>query len=277
MGAAPPSTILRPTDYLRGPVSLDVVLPIRAPAPWLKDTLEGLKKQSIQDWSLICVIHTGSLFLADQILEVFPRALVLEVPDTFILPQSLNVGLASSSANYVARIDADDVPLPARFAQQVSLLDAKPNVALVTSPVQLIDRDGRTLGTASAYSPRSLPRRLLVKNVVAHPAVMLRRHSVIGVGGYSVTAVHGEDYELWLRLAANGYELVSLEEPLTQYRLHSGQITATRAMTASGRKLIRSGRRDLARILGVSPATVAYLNLLWSVRQRARAVVRLEQ
>lgn len=255
-------------------MSLDVLLPVRAPAPWLSETLMGLRGQTRKDWTLLSVIHEGSLSAATEILEFFPGAQIIEVPDEFTLPQSLNAGIANSTAEYIARIDSDDIPLPARFEIQCSYLDEAPGVALVTSPIELIDENGHSLGFSHRYPTGDLRKRLLKKNVIAHPAVMFRREAIMAIGGYSLDALHGEDYELWLRLAAGQQQLHSLEEPLTQYRLHDKQITATRAMNSSGRQAIRSGRRRLGQELGVSQVSVAVLNLLWTVRQQGRAMVR---
>ena len=257
-------------------MTLDVLLPIRLPAPWLHDTLKGLQNQSARHWTLLCVIHVGSLSARTLILECFSDATILAVPDAFTLPQSLTAGLENSKADYIARIDSDDIPLPARFETQSAYLDEAPEVALVTSPIELIDENGRGLGFSHRYPAGDLRKRLLRKNVIAHPAVMFRREAITAVGGYSLDALHGEDYELWLRLAARQQQLHTLEEPLTQYRLHDKQITATRAMNSSGRQAIRSGRRRLGQELGVSQVSVAALNLLWTVRQQGRALMRTD-
>lgn len=258
-------------------MSLDVLLPVRAPAPWLSETLMGLRDQTRKDWTLLCVIHNGSLSTAAEILKFFSSAQIIEVPDEFTLPQSLNAGLASSTAEYIARIDSDDVPLPSRFETQSAYLDEAPEVALVTSPIELIDEAGRSLGVSHTYPTGDLRKRLLRKNVIAHPAVMFRRGAITAIGGYSIDALHGEDYELWLRLAAGQQELHTLEEPLTQYRRHDGQITARRAMNATGRRIIRSRRRDLGKRLAIPRWTVSGLNFVWTLRQIARAKVRSDE
>ena len=255
-------------------VYLDVLLPVRAPAPWLSETLIGLRNQTRKDWTLLGVIHESSLSTAVEILEFFPGAQIIEVSDEFTLPQSLSAGIESSTAEYIARIDSDDVPLPTRFEIQSAYLDEAPEVALVTSPIELIDENGHSLGFSHRHPTGDLRKNLLRKNVIAHPAVMFRREAIMAVGGYSLDALHGEDYELWLRLAAGQQELHTLEEPLTQYRLHDKQITATRAMNSSGRQAIRSARRRLGQELGVSQVSVAALNLLWTVRQQGRALMR---
>ncbi len=53
---------------------------------------------------------------------------------------------------------------------------------------------------------------------------MFRTSVVRNLGGYSVDALHAEDYELWLRLALE-WEVDNLPEVHLLYRVHSQQVS----------------------------------------------------
>ena len=57
-------------------------------------------------------------------------------------------------------------------------------------------------------------------------APTIRRTALEQVGGYDEGLSHGEDWELWLRLANAGFEAMRVEGPLTIYRNRPGSHSA---------------------------------------------------
>jgi hypothetical protein len=250
--------------------SVDVLLPVRSPAPWLEATLAGLIRQTMPSWRLVAVCHGDSPSVAENIRRLVPEALILTAPEQVGLPEVLNLGLASCTASFVARIDSDDIPSLDRFERQVEFLSSHPEVALVASPVTLIDESGAALGGVSGPSiSEALIRGLRWKCVIQHPSVMFRRSTIVELGGYNTSARHAEDYELWLRLAAvAGVE--TLAEPLTEYRVHPGQVTRTKVIPGPARALVGQARLALARSRGESVAMARLRQFVWSSRQVLR-------
>ena len=250
--------------------TVDVLLPIRSPAPWLEATLAGLIRQSLPSWRLVAVCHGDSPAVEQNIRRLVPNALLLTAPEEGGLPDLLNLGLASCTASFVARIDSDDIPCLDRFERQVEFLSSHPEVALVASPITLIDESGAALGRLSGPSTSAeLIRGLRWKCVIQHPSVMFRRSAIVELGGYDPLARHVEDYELWLRLAAvAGVE--TLAEPLTEYRVHPGQVTRTKVIGKPARALVGQARVALARSRGESVGMARLRQFVWASRQVLR-------
>lgn len=252
---------------------VDVVLPVRSPAPWLAETLEGLRRQTLTDWRLICTLARDSSYLKHQIHAIFPKATILEVPNEWTFPAVLNKAFQLGQAQFIARIDQDDVPTPSRLEVQRSFLAANPMVAVVSTPVIFMNQDGHSTGTGFENRQGDLRRRLLIRNQIAHPAVMIRRSSLPSCEPYSEIAENGEDYELWLRIAKQG-NIQVLPEPLTKYRRHPDQMSATRVMNHAARKLVLRRRVELADAIGVSQTAIRSYHLVWSMVQIFRSIVR---
>jgi len=250
--------------------AVDILLPVRSPAPWLEATLAGLIRQTMPSWRLVAVCHGDSPSVAETIRRLVPDALILTAPEQVGLPEVLNLGLASCTASFVARIDSDDIPCLDRFERQVEFLSSHPEVALVASPITLIDESGAALGRLSGPSTSAeLIRGLHWKCVIQHPSVMFRRTSIVELGGYDPLARHVEDYELWLRLASvSGVE--TLAEPLTEYRVHPGQVTRTKVIGKPARALVGQARVALARSRGESIGMARLRQFVWSSRQVLR-------
>ena len=100
-------------------------------------------------------------------------------------------------------MDSDDVSLSNRFARQVEYLRAHPDIAVVGSTITLIDAAGAVVREIDyPLAPADVDRFLMETGcALAHPAVMARREAMLSVGGYRTLFQHGEDYDLWLRMA----------------------------------------------------------------------------
>ncbi|KQM84157.1 glycosyltransferase [Agromyces sp. Leaf222] len=137
------------------------------------------------------------------------------------LTRALTEGLALSEHDIVARMDADDISLPERFAKQVPLVEA--GLDLVgTGMFEFLDDDGSIVGKRvprtdaadiAAYSRFHDP--------FSHPTVVYRRSAVDRVGGYQPMGLM-EDYWLFARMIADGAAIGNVPEPLVMYRVGAG-------------------------------------------------------
>lgn len=253
---------------------VDLLLPIKLPAPWLEATLRSLKAQSFTDWQLVAAIHGGDTAAREMVMSHFPEALLVDAPGTGNLASTLNFGLRATSAHYVARIDQDDIASPERFEVQVKFLDSNPAIVAVGTGAMLIGVNDEILGYREQIEePRKLLNRLRWKSALIHPSVMFRRGAVVSVGGYSEIATNVEDYELWLRLAAIG-RLGGINQPLTSYRIHPHQITSFRVIPRSAMNQVRNSRNLLAKSEKESLVVSNLRHVVWRTRQYPRTLRR---
>ncbi len=247
---------------------MDILVPIRLPAPWLDEALQSLCAQTTKDWRLIAVIHGDEGELPAIIRARIPEASILTAAESASLSDVLNLGLKAATAPLMARMDADDIAEPERLACQLEAMERYPGAGIVCSPITFIDEHGNRTGARTTVQ-RSVLHGLRWKNVIAHPTVMMRREAVDETGGYDSAAWHAEDYELWLRLAAR-WEVVELATPLLRYRIHSGQVTRTKAIPAASRAAVGRARVALAQERGESIVAARIRHLVWSTPQVVR-------
>ncbi len=175
------------------------------------------------------------------------------------LARALDVGLAACRHEIVARVDADDVSLPRRFAVQVPLVDG--GLDLVGSALvefeddEAVTGDTRVLPTASA----EIARYARFADPFNHPTVVYRRSAVARAGGYEPLHLM-EDYLLFARMIADGAAVANVAEPLVKYRTGAGAygrrggLALLRSEVALQRRLRADGftsRAQLARNLAV--------------------------
>lgn len=135
---------------------------------------------------------------------------------------ALNSGISQLTTEYVFAVASDDIVEPTYAQRAAEILDARPEVAIVTTQ---ISRFGATSGVdAPGGAPNGLVD-LLFYNVIPGISVC-RREAWEAVGGYS-DLTFAEDYDFWLRVLDRGGICVSIDEPLYRYRIHPGQATST--------------------------------------------------
>lgn len=144
------------------------------------------------------------------------------------LTRSLNRALRLSTAPIVARMDADDVAVPERFARQLAFLEAHPEVGLLGTGCREIAPDGKILRTLTPPTDDPAIRRALIRqNPFIHSSVMMRREALEAVGGYDETLAVAQDYDLWMRMS-RVTRMANLPEPLVLRRLTPGRVSAAR-------------------------------------------------
>jgi len=247
-------------------VRVSVLLPVGPKSPYLSETLQSLKRQTFAEWELIIVLD-GNVEANRQTVE----STGLEVPFVVIehttpqgIARSLNAGLHRASGDLIARIDADDVCYPERFAKQVAQFDLDEELMLLGTSATVIDGNGKQQDTRIVPTrDAALRRRLIWRNSFIHPSVMFRKNAAILIGGYNIHCTRTEDYELWLRLALCG-KVDNLAEPLIGYRVHAGQHTTGRqGISKNESQALLARKVQLAKLEGISQLLARLIHFVW--------------
>lgn len=205
---------------------VSVLMPVYNAERFLKSAVDSILSQSFSDFELVA-INDGSTDSSLDILESYSDQRIRIISNTrnLGLITTLNNGLKEARAEYVARMDADDVSHPERLEKQVRYLDKNPNTVMVGSWGIYIDEAGCNLFPIQPPHHSKEMRKALFKfNCFIHPSVMFRKIPVLSAGGYNEKAQHAEDYDLWLRLSES-FSLANIPEVLVSYRIHADQIS----------------------------------------------------
>ncbi len=208
--------------------AVSVLMSVHNGAPWVADAVRSVLAQTAGDLELI-VIDDGSTDATPEILGRVsdPRLRVLRQA-RLGLTLSLSRALGLARGALVARLDADDVALPERFARQRAFLAAHPDIGLLGTGAREVDAAGREVALVVPPADDAAIRRALIRrNPFVHSSVMARREAVLRAGGYDATLPVAQDYDLWMRLAAVT-RLANLPEPLVTRRLVPGRVSAAR-------------------------------------------------
>ncbi len=147
------------------------------------------------------------------------RVRLLQGREPGCLPQNLNDCLVAAKGIYVARMDDDDFSCSERLKKQVAYLDAHPEIAFVGCNAALY-RAGVQVGQRT-FPEFPSTRDFYVTQPFLHPALVFRREALDVVNWYSEDkhCVLCEDYDMLLRLYAEGFQGANLQEVLIEYTL----------------------------------------------------------
>jgi len=158
----------------------------------------------------------------DELLAAAPVPVqVLRLPRNVGLGDALEAGLAACSHEVVARMDADDISLPERFALQLPDIEAGADLvgcALLEIGADEHDVVGRRVPPTSADV---IARTARLHDPFNHPTVVYRRSAVSAAGGYQRLPLM-EDYWLFARMIAAGARSANRPEALVKYRVGAG-------------------------------------------------------
>ncbi|MBW4042615.1 MAG: glycosyltransferase [Acidobacteria bacterium] len=160
--------------------------------------------------------------VVDELVATSPvPTRVLALPENVGLAHALTAGLAACTHDVVARMDADDVAMPQRFAKQLALLDS--GYDLVGSGLyEFEDDESVTIGVRTPPTGvEHIKRYARFHDPFNHPTVVYRRGAVQRAGGYVPVGLM-EDYWLFARMLASGARAENLPEPLVKYRVGAG-------------------------------------------------------
>jgi hypothetical protein len=216
------------------PPKLSVAMSVYNGERFLAAAIESVLAQSFADFEFL-IVDDGSRDATASILQDYARVdsrIRAIVRENRGLVASLNEMLAVAQAPIVARMDADDICRPDRFARQLAFLAEHPDHGVVGSWSEDMGEHGEPLFRPGCDHPLTHEDMLTAivegRHVICHPAVMFRRDVVLSVGGYHGAFRHCEDYDLWLRLASVT-QMANIPERLVRYRRYDGQVSARHA------------------------------------------------
>ena len=218
-------------------MSLSVLLPVYGEASFICEAIiSTLDNIELEDELIVILDRTSENTKA--IIEDFAskdgRIVVINSEQPGIT-NALNLGVRISSADFIARMDADDVVINGRFHKQKKFLKSHPEYILIGSNIQFIDSAGRITGLKVFPSKHSsIKRMLFFYNPIAHPSVMIRRVSMLESGLYKSGTDGFEDFYLWQKLINLG-KFKNSRKCFLKYRIHANQ-TSTQNISITNRQ-----------------------------------------
>ena len=209
--------------------SISVLLPVYNGERWLSQSIESVLSQTFADFELL-IIDDGSTDSSLSIIRDFAlldsRVRYLE-QENHGLVSTLNRGIQACNADWIARIDADDLWHPIKLSEQYSLVKNLPSISCVGTGFVIINPHASPLRTVEPASDHDtiLDQLLTHRTCFPHSSAMFRRDLALRLAGYRLTMPRAQDTDFWLRLSELGC-LAVVPRPLVSVRVHGSQLSS---------------------------------------------------
>ena len=133
--------------------------------------------------------------------------------------------MKEATGEWIAFLDADDLWLPNKIEKQLKTFADSPDSVLCYTGLLALKLDGTSVPVAPP-TPAYVDSMIMLTNPGIPPsAVMLRRETLLQVGGFSEVQRGCEDWELWFRLHTLG-RFVVVDDAETVYREGLGGLSS---------------------------------------------------
>lgn len=209
-----------------------VLLPVHNALHYFSESLESILTQSFSDFELLVLddaSNDGSEKIARQAEAADSRVQVLRSNSKLGLSAQLNRGIAAANGQFVARMDADDISLPHRFAKQVNVMSRRPEIGICGCVVTEFSDDATGPRWVLPECHDDIASLQFIRCGFNHPSVMIRTDILKQYDlQYRKDYIVAQDYELWSRLLkhSRGY---NIQDSLVKYRRFPAQLSQAKS------------------------------------------------
>lgn len=205
-------------------LTIAVVIPTHDRLEGLWGSISSLLAQTVSPDEIIVVDDGSQEPVPDAVFDSFHAEIkvkLLRNEKPMGGNNARNRGVLASTSDYIAFLDDDDAFKPNKIEELKKAIYASNEADIIYHPAHIHMANE---GVSYFSKPKVFKdgedvfRHLLVKNVIGGtPMVTIKRQSLVDVGLFDEKMPALQDYELWLRLAKNGFRFFFIETALTDY------------------------------------------------------------
>lgn len=203
-------------------MTVSVVIPTHNRPRLLREALESVTAQTIDDYEIIVVSNGetyGNLVQVSDICAKFGAELIV-LPEGNV-SAARNTGIHASSGHWIAFLDDDDLWKPNKLDRQLRMASIT-GADVIFCSYEVTWADGRVTQHTNGKKGWSWAKALMLSNYVgAGGSGTMVRTTVAHLHPFDEKLKYGEDWDAWRRYAYY-FEASNVPEPLVMIRKHDG-------------------------------------------------------
>lgn len=213
--------------------TVSVCIPTFNRARYLEGAIRSMLAQTLADFELI-VSDNSQNDDAQKVVRAIdsPRVRYIRNEVNVGMVENWNRCLRASSGDYILIFHDDDRALPQMLELEKRALDADPRVGFVHTAIEVVDADGKVTGQPRHYEGDHVRdavttfKGIYLDNRISCPTVMVRRECYEKAGNYDHRLPFAVDWDMWLRIALEGFGSAYISRPLIRNMVHTGSATS---------------------------------------------------
>lgn len=234
---------------------ISIIVPSYNYGHFVNQALESLQAQTYQKWECV-VVDDGSTDDTGQVVAYYSESdsrIKYMYQSNQGLAAARNIGLRNTTGKYIQFLDADDMLESEKFEHQVGYLEQHPTIDIVYGSVRYFTTENITerlytmWGENAPWMPEVSSRSANVLTALTHGNIMVvnaplvRRTAANAVGLFDGTVKGIEDWDYWIRCAAQGkqFQYLNIEGTHALVRSHSSSMSKNERLMRSNGALVR--------------------------------------
>ena len=206
-------------------MKISVIIPTYNRIFFLKRSVNSVLKQTLKPHEIIIVDDGSSDGTSSMIKESYPAINLIRQENKGV-SAARNIGIRSSSGDWVCFLDSDDEWKKNKLKNQQLAITQNPNYVFCHSNEEWI-RNGKKIYQKKKHKIHGgdIFKKCLDMCRISSSSVMIYKKVFDDIGFFNEKLIVCEDYELWLRICAH-YKVLFVDEPLIiKYGGHEGQLS----------------------------------------------------
>lgn len=201
---------------------VSAIIPNYNYAQYVAEAVESALDQTYESLEVI-VVDDGSKDGSLEVLEKFGDRIKVITKQNAGVSAARNTGVAASSGEYVAFLDADDAWLPEKIEKQLELFTTVTSVGMVHTGVVEVDESGARLRDDTNGMEGSVSGELLLfeRPVIlgGGSGIVVSRKAFEEAGGFDTRLSTSADWDFFYRIASR-FSVGFVPDALLRYRIH---------------------------------------------------------
>ena len=196
---------------------VSVIVPYYNRARFIDECLGSIFAQTKAPDEVIVVDDCSAPEERRQLDRFLPRIRIIDQPRNQGVSAARNAGVRAATGAWIAFNDSDDTWLPDKLKIQLEHLANHPGSDGVHTAVRAVFQNGR-VAVSEPIAPTLTLEDALHDNMVRVQTLVIKAEVFRAIGGFDERLRCCEDDDLGIRLAAGGYPIDYLADPLTDLR-----------------------------------------------------------
>lgn len=191
--------------------------------------IESALSQTYKNLEIV-IIDNNSTDKTEELVKRYlasdNRIKYFRVVENWGITATRNFALTKSTGKYIAVLDSDDFWLTEdKIEKQVDFLQNNSDHALVGTHTIVVDRNNQKIDEIkNLENDTEIKKMFLIKNQITHSSVLIKKDSLMFIGGYDEKYEIWEDYATFLKLGEEN-KIANLPEFLTAYKKHDHNVS----------------------------------------------------
>jgi glycosyltransferase involved in cell wall biosynthesis len=258
------------------PDLVSVIIPTYNRWPMLREAIDSVLTQSYRGFEVVVVDDGSEDGTAEKLPAQYGAAVRVVAQARRGVAAARNLGVKCARGGYLAFLDSDDLWRPRKLEVQITCMQREPDWRICQTEEVWI-RNGVRVNPKRRHRKPSgdIFRPSLDLCLVSPSAALMKRDLFASTGGFDESFPVCEDYDLWLRIAAD-HPVHLISDPLVIKRGgHADQLSRStwgldRFRVRSIKKLLDSGLRGEKRSWAIETMANKVKILAQGARKRKR-------